>query len=133
MSQQAKPLGEVSWVQPATKGDKPTPRSGHTITVTGDKAVIFGGCGITKDNEPIVSNQTYYLNMSSDPMKWEEVRTPTPPHGTPLPRPVRLARRAEPLPTRTAATMPPCSPSVATKVDTLIHLTTAPLRPRRPT
>ena len=96
MSQQAKPLGEVSWVQPATKGDKPTPRSGHTITVTGDKAVIFGGCGITKDNEPIVSNQTYYLNMSSDPMKWEEVRTPTPPRGMPLPRPVRLARRAEP-------------------------------------
>lgn len=79
MSQQAKPLGEISWSQPAQKGDKPTPRSGHTITVAGEKAVIFGGCGITKDNEPIVSNQTFYLTLTADPMKWEEVRTPTPP------------------------------------------------------
>ena len=42
------------------------------MQVVGDKAVIFGGCGVTKSNEPCVSNQTYYLHMSSDPMKWEE-------------------------------------------------------------
>jgi hypothetical protein len=42
------------------------------MQVVGDKAVIFGGCGVTKSNEPCVSNQTYYLHMSADPMKWEE-------------------------------------------------------------
>eukprot|EP00964_Phaeocystis_antarctica_P067730 scaffold40998_cov63-Phaeocystis_antarctica.AAC.4 len=93
MSAPAKSIGEVQWSQPATKGDKPAPRSGHTITVrelrsvapslapsnrlrscsvVGDKAVVFGGCGVTKSNEPCVSNQTYYLHMSADPMKWEE-------------------------------------------------------------
>ena len=40
--------------------------------MVGDKAVIFGGCGVTKSNEPCVVNQTYYLHLSSDPMKWEE-------------------------------------------------------------
>ena len=39
--------------------------------VVGEKAVIFGGCGVTKDNEPCVVNETYYLNMSSEPMKWD--------------------------------------------------------------
>ena len=105
MSAPAKSIGEIQWSQPATKGDKPAPRSGHTITVralrsvapaltrirsgasvcalpssrrnfgmqvVGDKAVIFGGCGVTKSNEPCVSNQTYYLHMGADPMKWEE-------------------------------------------------------------
>ena len=33
MSAPAKSIGEVQWSQPATKGDKPAPRSGHTITV----------------------------------------------------------------------------------------------------
>ena len=42
------------------------------MQVVGDKAVIFGGCGVTKSNEPCVSNQTYYLHMGADPMKWEE-------------------------------------------------------------
>ena len=42
------------------------------LQVVGDKAVVFGGCGVTKSNEPCVSNQTYYLHMSADPMKWEE-------------------------------------------------------------
>ena len=76
MAAPAKQLGSVEWWQPATKGDKPPPRSGHTITVVGDKAVIFGGCGISKNNEMSVSNQTFYLSMGTDPMKWEEVRAP---------------------------------------------------------
>lgn len=71
MAAPAKQLGAIEWTQPATKGDKPSPRSGHTITVVGEKAVIFGGCGVTKDNEPCVVNETYYLTMTADPMKWE--------------------------------------------------------------
>ena len=39
--------------------------------MVGEKAVIFGGCGVTKDNEPCVVNETYYLTMTADPMKWE--------------------------------------------------------------
>lgn len=72
MAAQAKALGEIQWSQPATKGDKPSPRSGHTITVVGDKAVIFGGCGVDSNNEPLISNQTFFLTLSTDPMKWSE-------------------------------------------------------------
>ena len=50
----------------------PCSRAILALQVVGDKAVIFGGCGVTKSNEPCVSNQTYYLHMSADPMKWEE-------------------------------------------------------------
>ena len=50
----------------------PSSRRNFGMQVVGDKAVIFGGCGVTKSNEPCVSNQTYYLHMGADPMKWEE-------------------------------------------------------------
>ena len=49
----------------------PSSRRNFGMQVVGDKAVIFGGCGVTKSNEPCVSNQTYYLHMGADPMKWE--------------------------------------------------------------
>ena len=39
MSAPAKSIGEIQWSQPATKGDKPAPRSGHTITVRALRSV----------------------------------------------------------------------------------------------
>ena len=132
MASQAKPLGTIQWSQPATWGDKPTPRSGHSITagapvarvdslgarrpaagrrcacpctavppvpsalscptlrtghppfpapclppshqhsqVVDEKAVVFGGCGVTKHNEPKVFNTTYLLKFNSHPMVLE--------------------------------------------------------------
>ena len=38
--------GEVAWVQPKEKGQRPSARSGHTLTVTKEKAILFGGCGV---------------------------------------------------------------------------------------
>ena len=67
----AKRLGEVAWAQPATKGEGPSPRSGHSITVTkGDSAIIFGGCGITAAGSPAVFNETWLLS-TAEPMRWE--------------------------------------------------------------
>jgi hypothetical protein len=37
---------EVAWHSPKDKGTRPGPRSGHSITVAREKAVVFGGCGI---------------------------------------------------------------------------------------
>ena len=76
----AKRLGEVQWtkVELGAKGDAPpSPRSGHTITVVGDRAVVFGGCGITPTingvaGEPAIFNETYFLKLA-EPMTWELV------------------------------------------------------------
>ena len=61
--------GEVSWVQPKEKGSKPGPRSGHSITCTQEKAIIFGGCGI-QDGRSAIFNETYILHIS-DQFRWE--------------------------------------------------------------
>jgi hypothetical protein len=38
----------VTWEVPALKGNSPAPRSGHTFSVVGTKAYLFGGTG--RDN-----------------------------------------------------------------------------------
>ena len=41
--------GEVCWIQPKENPkstERPSPRSGHSITCLNEKAYIFGGCGI---------------------------------------------------------------------------------------
>lgn len=63
-------LGEITWEQPQTKNEPPSPRSGHSITVVGDKAVFFGGCGISKDGQPEVFSETWLLS-TGEPMTWE--------------------------------------------------------------
>jgi len=61
----------VSWVQPTTRGHSPGPRSGHTITVLKDTAVIFGGCGV--DGEmPQVFDETYLLHITEG-FRWEKI------------------------------------------------------------
>ena len=39
--------------------------------MAGDKAIIFGGCGITASASPAVFNETWLLS-TSEPMKWEQ-------------------------------------------------------------
>ena len=52
-------------------GRTPSPRSGHSITVAGNKAVVFGGCGITDPDdtsavyEPLISNETWIVDLDS--------------------------------------------------------------------
>ena len=73
MAAQAKRLGEVSWAQPQTKGEGPSPRAGHTLTVDpkAGKAVLFGGSGVTADGAPAVFNETWLLS-TAEPMAWEK-------------------------------------------------------------
>lgn len=68
----AKRLGEITWHQPQVKGESPSPRSGHTITVdsTAGKAMLFGGCGVDAKGEPAVFNETWLLT-TQEPMTWE--------------------------------------------------------------
>ena len=104
----------------------PSSRRNFGMQVVGDKAVIFGGCGVTKSNEPCVSNQTYYLHMGSDPMKWEEadlmgdVPPPRWRHtATLLPDGVRSAPPSPRCPCRPDATRPLltlCLPAAAAHV-----------------
>ena len=104
----------------------PSSRRNFGMQVVGDKAVFFGGCGVTKSNEPCVSNQTYYLHMGSDPMKWEEadlmgdVPPPRWRHtATLLPDGVRSAPPSPRCPCRPDATRPLltlCLPAAAAHV-----------------
>ena len=104
----------------------PSSRRNFGMQVVGDKAVIFGGCGVTKSNEPCVSNQTYYLHMGADPMKWEEadlmgdVPPPRWRHtATLLPDGVRSAPPSPRCPCRPDATRPLltlCLPAAAAHV-----------------
>ena len=104
----------------------PSSRRNFGMQVVGDKAVIFGGCGVTKSNEPCVSNQTYYLHMGADPMKWEEadlmgdVPPPRWRHtATLLPDGVRSAPPSPRCPCRPDATRPLltlCIPAAAAHV-----------------
>ena len=73
MAAQAKRLGEVSWAQPQTKGEGPSLRAGHTLTVDpkAGKAVLFGGSGVTADGSPAVFNETWLLS-TAEPMAWEK-------------------------------------------------------------
>ena len=63
--------GEVSWIQPKEKGTKPGPRSGHSITCTHEKAIVFGGCGV-QGGKSAVFNETYILHIA-DQYRWEKV------------------------------------------------------------
>lgn len=73
MSAHAKRLGELAWSQPPISGAPPTPRSGHSMTVLEDTAVVFGGCGVTTDGQPEVFDETWVLSLRSEPMRWEKL------------------------------------------------------------
>ena len=35
---------QLSWHEVAAQGEKPSPRSGHSLSVCGHSAYLFGGC-----------------------------------------------------------------------------------------
>ena len=79
----AKKLGEIAWQPVTTKGDGPSARSGHSITVSGNKAIIFGGCGVAKDGNTVqIFNETWELGLGGDVYSWTLVEAmgdePTP-------------------------------------------------------
>ena len=69
----AKKLGEVAWLHPEAKGEGPSPRSGHSITCIDGKAIIFGGCGVSKDGlSQQIFQETWTLHIGDgENPKWE--------------------------------------------------------------
>jgi dynein heavy chain len=68
----AKKLGEISWQNVSVKGDGPTARSGHSITVAGNKAIVFGGTGVSDDGKTMsVFNETWVLGLGGDVYSWQ--------------------------------------------------------------
>ena len=65
--------GEVCWTSPKEnpKSEKPSARSGHSITCLNEKAIIFGGCGV-EDGAAAVFNDMYMLHIT-DAYRWEKV------------------------------------------------------------
>ena len=68
--------GNIYWSKPQCSGTIPVGRSGHTLTVLGDKAYMFGGCD--EDMPPGPSNELYRLRLmppdSRSPMEWSVPR-----------------------------------------------------------
>ena len=70
-------LGEVSWTNLEQATDGPSARSGHSIVVANEKAIVFGGCGIYSD-EPgaaysqAVFNESWSVDVvnTDGPLKW---------------------------------------------------------------
>lgn len=62
------------WMQPRTAGFAPTPRFGHTMSLTNDgRLLIFGGCSIPKDTHiPRYNNDVRQLD--TDTMIWSRPR-----------------------------------------------------------
>ena len=70
MSAPAKSIGEIQWSQPATKGDKPAPRSGHTITVRDLRSVAPSPAQFESAQEPCVPYPYQSLKYSRRAILW---------------------------------------------------------------
>jgi hypothetical protein len=51
--------GALLWNPIVTQGDPPSARSGHTLTVIGDKAFVFSG--VYRDMKPRYENQIVHV------------------------------------------------------------------------
>lgn len=95
----------ITWREANVKGDMPCARSGHTITVVGQKTVLYGGVG-RKDNKPQSFSDVYYVevNQEEGEIKWQLAKTAA--DHSPAPRSkhtaiavsLRLRSRTFPLP-----------------------------------
>ena len=57
--------GTCLWESPsAQSGDRPSARSGHSLTVIGRSAFLFGGSG-ERDSKPVLMNEVYALDLQS--------------------------------------------------------------------
>ena len=66
--------GNLSWVQPTCSGEVPNRRSGHTLTVVGTNAFMFGGCDHSSPPGP--TNDLYILKMGTGKdFEWSKPET----------------------------------------------------------
>lgn len=69
----------IYWEYPVIGGEAPSPRSGHTFTVVGERFIVFGGCGRV-NGKAQAFNDLHELD-TSDPedYKWKEISASNPP------------------------------------------------------
>lgn len=64
-----------AWIQPRTAGFAPSPRYGHSITLTPDgRLLIFGGCTISKDTNFTPKYNDDIRQLDTDTMIWTRPR-----------------------------------------------------------
>lgn len=59
----------LTWSRPATTGDRPCARSGHTLTTIGKKVYLFGG-GVWNENEGWVHKFNDLYVLDTETMHW---------------------------------------------------------------
>lgn len=59
----------MTWSKPETTGDRPTARSGHTLTAIGKKLYLFGG-GVWNENEGWVHKYNDVYVFDTETMHW---------------------------------------------------------------
>jgi len=62
--------GHPTWSQPASSGEPPIPREGHTASVVGTQMVVFGGAGLDADERSINLHDLHVLSTES--MVWSQ-------------------------------------------------------------
>ena len=45
--------GTTAWAQPATTGEPPIQREGHTASVIGSQMIVFGGAGLDSEERSV--------------------------------------------------------------------------------
>mmetsp|Transcript_4698 Transcript_4698/g.10235 ORF Transcript_4698/g.10235 Transcript_4698/m.10235 type:complete len:548 (-) Transcript_4698:199-1842(-) len=63
-------VDSMSWSQPATTGERPSQREGHTASAVGSHMVIFGGAGLDKEDAAINLSDMHILDTIS--MSWSQ-------------------------------------------------------------
>ncbi|XP_043920217.1 leucine-zipper-like transcriptional regulator 1 isoform X1 [Protopterus annectens] len=68
-------LASGQWMTKEVKGDSPSPRHGHALTVAGNIAFVFGGFSTTNslDDQPKYMNDFYMLTVTPTDLTWEVV------------------------------------------------------------
>ncbi|MCE3050078.1 hypothetical protein HAX54_046438 [Datura stramonium] len=59
-----------TWMSPCQRGDRPTPREGHSAALIGKRLFIFGGCGNFRGAE-IFYDDVYVLNTET--LVWKRI------------------------------------------------------------
>ena len=60
----------LTWEQPATGGEPPIPREGHTASVVRNQMVVFGGAGLDCEERSINLHDLHVLD--TDTMLWSQ-------------------------------------------------------------
>lgn len=64
------------WERLSCQGEVPSCRSGHSLTIIGRRAYLFGGCGPAKDGSATIFEQLYCLDLTT--LTWNLVLTSGP-------------------------------------------------------